>query len=105
MRGKGLGRALKLAQIARAKELGYRHIAARNRIPEASAMTKLADSLGAYSVFVLDGQYGDPKGKARYYRQPLGRFVPEHPPEHPQGKWQHDLASGLARANGTFAST
>lgn len=100
-RGHGIGRRLKQAQLERAREMSrYRHVTARNRLPDASSMAQLNDSLGAYTVFLLDGQYeGD--GVARYYRQPLGRFEPDATAE-VKGEVKreapaHDLASGIAR--------
>ena len=100
--GKGVGRALKIAQLEHARTMKredgtprYLHVAARNRIPDASAMSRLADSLGAYTVFMLDKQYGDPEGVARYYRQPLlGQFAPR---EAPLASDAVDLSSGLVR--------
>lgn len=98
--GHGLGRALKLAQLRRAAELKkpdgsprYRHASGRNRLPEAGPMSRLNDSLGAYTVFLLEGQY-EGGGQARYYRMPLGPFVPRviEP-----ARGAVDLASGIAR--------
>lgn len=57
-------------------------------------MSRLNDSLGAYTVFTLEGQY-EGAGLARYYRQPLGRFLPE--PREPAAPTLTDLAGGLAR--------
>ncbi|MFK7985215.1 MAG: aldehyde dehydrogenase family protein [Sandaracinaceae bacterium] len=100
-RGKGLGRALKRAMLAQAKTLTgddgaprYRFATGRNRLPDASAMSRLNDSLGAATVSILTGQYGG-EGEARYYRQPLGAFVPRSP--EPRKGPGVDLASGLAR--------
>src|SRR5690606_23531425 len=71
-----------------------RHVSGRNRLPEAGAMSRLNDALGAYTVFELTGQY-EGAAVARYYRQPLGRFLPE--PVAPVSSSVVDLASGLAR--------
>lgn len=98
--GHGLGRALKLAMLKRAAELKnldgterYHHATGRNRLPEAGPMSQLNDSLGAYTVFLLEGQY-EGGATARYYRQPLGPFVPTL--KSSDGA-RIDLASGLAR--------
>lgn len=98
--GHGIGRAMKIAQVEAARGvLGgdssprYRHVSGRNRIPDASAMARLNDSLGAYTVEVLDHQY-EGEGVARYYRMPLGPFVPRVKPALEGGL---DVASGLAR--------
>lgn len=98
--GHGIGRGMKIAQVEAARGvLGddsaprYRHVSGRNRIPDASAMARLNDSLGAYTVEVLDRQY-EGEGIARYYRMPLGPFVPRVAPTIAAGL---DVASGLAR--------
>lgn len=100
LHGQGIGRALKLAQLREAASMQregrprYRHVSGRNRLPEAGAMSRLNDALGAYTVFELTGQY-EGSAVARYYRQPLGRFLPE--PVAPVSSSVVDLASGLAR--------
>ena len=100
--GHGIGRRLKLAQLEQARAMKkdgagrYRHVTARNRLPDASSMARLNDSLGAYTVFLLEGQYeGD--GVARYYRQPLGRFEPDPVRAVERSAPTHDLAAGIAR--------
>ncbi len=102
-RGHGVGRALKLAQLERARELSgpdgaarYRHSSGRNRLPDASSMARLNDSLGAYTVETIDAAY-DGEGVARYYRQPLGRFEPDPVRHAERGGPSVDLASGLVR--------
>ncbi|HEY8429938.1 MAG TPA: aminotransferase class III-fold pyridoxal phosphate-dependent enzyme, partial [Sandaracinaceae bacterium] len=102
--GHGIGRKLKLAlleQAARMKRADgsprYLHASGRNRLPEAGAMSRLNDQLGAYTVFMLEGQYGG-EGVARYYRQPLGPFVPAVNLRGTNDRDETtDLASGLAR--------
>ncbi len=98
--GQGIGRALKLAQLRHGAAMRgadgqprYRHASGRNRIPEAGPMSRLNDALGAYTVFELEGQY-EGHGVARYYRQPLGAFVPPKVEAEAHGM---DLASGIAR--------
>jgi len=101
-RGHGLGRALKrrLLEGAAALKAGdgtarYRHASGRNRIPDASAMARLNDSLGAYTVSAIEEAY-EGEGEARYYRQPLGPFVVDAEPAERAGP-EVDLASGIAR--------
>ncbi len=103
LRGQGIGRQLKLAQLARAAEMRkadgsprYQHAAGRNRVPEAGSMSRLNDALGAYTVALLEGQY-EGGAVARYYRQPLGRFVPDPVAPPPPESRAIDLAGGLAR--------
>jgi 4-aminobutyrate aminotransferase-like enzyme/GNAT superfamily N-acetyltransferase len=98
--GQGIGRALKLAQLRHAAAMEgadgqrrYQHVSGRNRVPEAGPMSRLNDSLGAYTVFELAGQY-EGHGVARYYRQPLGAFVPAKVEVVSRGV---DLASGIAK--------
>jgi RHH-type proline utilization regulon transcriptional repressor/proline dehydrogenase/delta 1-pyrroline-5-carboxylate dehydrogenase len=100
---KGMGRALKLALLERARDMKkadgtprYLHASGRNRLPEAGQMSRLNDSLGAYTVALLEGQYGG-GGVARYYRQPLGAFVPDPAERAPREPGPIDLAGGLAR--------
>ncbi|MDQ3031429.1 MAG: aminotransferase class III-fold pyridoxal phosphate-dependent enzyme, partial [Myxococcota bacterium] len=100
VRGAGIGRLLKQAQleVARATKRPdgtprYRWVTGRNRLGHADAMVRLNDSLGAFSVRVLEQQYGE-DATARYYRQPLGPLAVEGgvapaPSEH------IDLASGI----------
>lgn len=59
-------------------------------------MSRLNDSLGAYTVALLEGQY-EGGGVARYYRQPLGAFAPDPVREEPKRGPEVDLAGGLAR--------
>lgn len=76
--GGGLGQRLKHAQLvaARAKKKAdgsprYAWMVGRNRVGHADAMSRVNDRFGAYTVYVLDKQYEDEAGIARYYRQPL----------------------------------
>ena len=101
--GHGVGRALKQALLEHARTMKnpdgsarYRHSSGRNRIPDASSMARLNDSLGAYTVYLLEGQYGG-AGVSRYYRQPLGRFEPDPVRTVEASRPAHDLASGLTR--------
>lgn len=105
LHGQGIGRALKLAQLRHAAQMKradgtrrYRHVSGRNRLPEAGPMSRLNDSLGAYTVFELEGQY-EGGGVARYYRQPLGRFLPARVESETSNAIDLaiDVASGLAR--------
>lgn len=77
LRGLGIGRRLKEAQLEAARELRrddgtprYLWATGRNRIGEADAMSRLNDSLGAFTERVLENQYGE-GATARYYRIPL----------------------------------
>lgn len=117
--GQGIGRALKVRLLRAARDLRdaegrprYQHVSGRNRLPDAGAMSRLNDSLGAYTLDVLDGQYGG-SAKARYYRMPLGRFLPAPASAPPVAAGEHgaeqrsagrlasrlriDLAGGLVR--------
>ena len=58
-RGCGLARQLKMAQIERAKQEGYRLLTGRNRVGFADIMWRLNQSLGAESVSVIDDAYKD----------------------------------------------
>lgn len=78
VRGLGLGRLLKEEQVrqvaAMKKNDGkarYQFMAGRNRVGFAGAMTRINETLGAYTVKVYDNQYGDPKAQAAYYHLPL----------------------------------
>ena len=77
-RGKGLGRALKDAQIAAAMsartadgEARYDFITGRNRVGETDTMMGINEIYGAYEVSRHYEQYGDPEGVCSYYRIPL----------------------------------
>lgn len=79
-RGRGVGIRLRLRQIqevlaARRPDARprYAFITGRNRIGSADAMWALNEKLGAYVVAEYHGQYGEPAGRARYYRVPLRR--------------------------------
>src|SRR5690606_9021127 len=105
LHGQGIGRALKLAQLRHAAQMKradgtrrYRHVSGRNRLPGAGPMSRPNDSLGAYTVFELEGQY-EGGGVARYYRQPLGRFLPARVESETSNAIDLaiDVASGLAR--------
>ena len=57
--GKGIGRALKIQQLARAREQGYQRVTGRNRALYADAMWRLNRSLGARAVHIIEGDYHD----------------------------------------------
>jgi RHH-type proline utilization regulon transcriptional repressor/proline dehydrogenase/delta 1-pyrroline-5-carboxylate dehydrogenase len=96
--GRGLGRALKRAQLEGARSAGrYRHVVGRNRVPDAEPMARLNRAFGAYEVARLEGQY-EGAGVASYYRQPVdGRFRVDPAMEAPLGVFEGDLAQGLTR--------
>jgi len=78
IRGLGLGRLLKEEQIKQVAAMKnpdgsarYQFMAGRNRVGYAGAMTRINETLGAYTVKVYDHQYGDPKAQAAYYHLPL----------------------------------
>ncbi len=82
--GRGVGRALKKAQLAEAarreRDDGsprYRYVTGRNRVGHTARMTHLNRAYGAHIVCVLTGQYEDPEGQAIYYRIPLGPLAPD----------------------------
>lgn len=88
-RRRGVGRALKTAQVEWARRHGYRFICGRNKVGAAEEMAALNRSLGAYTATILDNQY-DGNSQAEYYRIPL---VPPIPAK--QDQPQLDLASGI----------
>ncbi len=105
-RGRGLGRALKEAQVAHARAREgrgggrrFRYLASRNRLGRTEAMGRINRSLGASPLFVLKDQYGG-EGTALYLRIPL---EPETPAPHvelpasPAGYELGDLGQPLAR--------
>lgn len=98
LRGSGLGRRLKHAQLraAAAKRNAdgsprYRYCAGRNRVGAADAMVRLNEALGAHTLFSLEKAY-DAEGTARYYRQPL-RPLAAH--DAPSSRADVDLSAGL----------
>jgi RHH-type transcriptional regulator, proline utilization regulon repressor / proline dehydrogenase / delta 1-pyrroline-5-carboxylate dehydrogenase len=77
-RGKGLGRALKDAQVAAAMsavdadgQLRYDFVTGRNRVGETDTMMGINEVYGAYEVSRHYAQYGEPDGVCSYYRIPL----------------------------------
>ena len=72
-RGRGIGQALKHAQIERAKSLGFHYVTGRNRVGMAQAMWRLNQQLGAVEVARIKNDYPDgPEPRdAIYYRIPL----------------------------------
>ena len=88
-RGRGVGRALKTAQVEWARANGYAFVVGRTRVGAAHEMAALNRSLGAYVAKIFDNQYeGD--AQAAYYRIPLRAPVPAV-----RVSEQHDLAGGL----------
>ncbi|MCS6858126.1 MAG: aldehyde dehydrogenase family protein [Sandaracinaceae bacterium] len=107
--GLGLGSRLKEALLREARALTkadgsprYLWMVGRNRIGAADAMIRINDRFGAFTVSVLEGQYGEPDARARYYRQPL-RGIRAREIRMPQGPI--DLARGVvAPFEGPLAS-
>lgn len=108
--GRGLGTALKRAQLADAASRKradgsprYEYMTGRNRVGHTDAMTHLNRRFGAYVACVMTGQYNDPEGKALYYRCPLGPLRPDPGAQEGNDKAEEpadragDLASGLCR--------
>lgn len=80
VRGLGLGRVLKNAQVAHAVAQKhadgsprYLFMTGRNRVGAAAAMNNIVDALGAYVVATYDNQYSEQGAQALYYRLPLVR--------------------------------
>ena len=103
--GRGLGRAVKEAQLreARRRRSGdaprFRFVTGRNRVGHTASMTHLNQVFGAHLVSVLTGQYADPEGQAIYYRIPLAPLGPVAPPsatanDTPGGR---DISTGIAQ--------
>jgi len=90
-RERGVGRSLKSAQVDWARRNDYRFISGRNKIGATDEMAGLNRSLGAYTAFVLEGQY-DGKSRAEYYRIPL---TPPVPAKTLHSAAALDLASGI----------
>lgn len=110
-RGRGLGIALKEAQVRSAMLLErpdgsprYAFMTGRNRVGETPGIQRINERFGAWKVSLHTGQYGEPDGAALYYRIPLGAprlpAVPEPPkPAVPS----LDFASGLSAMFGDSA--
>ena len=84
-RGRGIARALKMAQLDTARTLGYRWVSGRNRVGLADAMWRLNVSLGARELYRIDDAYpdGPPPRQAIYYQitldlAPIGRSREGH---------------------------
>lgn len=78
VRGHGLGTKLKHAQLAKLSKMKnadnnprYYFLTGRNRLGFATAMTKINQHLGAYTVKIYQHQYKDEDAEAIYYRIPL----------------------------------
>ncbi len=79
--GRGIGRRLKLAQLAAAASLRdaagrarYAFATSRNREGFTTAMSRLNERLGGYTAARYTGEYGEPDGVALYVRIPLRRW-------------------------------
>ena len=72
-RGQGVGRALKEGILVRARSLGYRCLAGRNRVGSADAMWRLNVQLGAREIARIADAYPDGPAprEARYYHLTL----------------------------------
>jgi 4-aminobutyrate aminotransferase-like enzyme/GNAT superfamily N-acetyltransferase len=93
-RGRGLGRALKRAQIRWARRQGFRFVTGRNRVGATESMAAINSSFGAFNVMRLEHQY-EGNAFADYYRIPLG------PPPPPGARDPRvDLGSGLQQPFG-----
>ncbi len=99
--GHGIGRMLKRAQLEAARDAKrYRFVSGRNRLGHADAMVRLNDSYAAFTLNVLEGQYGE-DGAARYYRQPLGPLCAESKATG-RGADTIDLANGVTTPLGSI---
>ncbi len=58
-RGHGVARQIKAAQIERARALGYRYLAGRNRVGLAERMWRINRAFGAYQIQFLRNSYSD----------------------------------------------
>jgi succinylglutamate-semialdehyde dehydrogenase len=99
MRGSGLGRELKRAQLRAAQSKTnpdgtprYRRCAGRTRVGVADAMARINDELGACTLFHIEHAY-DAEGTARYYHQPLRAFGADGSPVRDASS---DLSTGIA---------
>jgi 4-aminobutyrate aminotransferase-like enzyme/GNAT superfamily N-acetyltransferase len=101
-RGRGVGRALKQAQLDWARARDFRFVSGRNRVGATPEMAALNRAMGAYVVARFDNQYGG-DAQADYYRIALrAPALPKHT------RHVHNLASGLQQPFGTapdFMST
>ena len=94
-RARGLGRALKRAQVRWARRHGFRYVTGRNRVGATDSMAAINASFGSFQVTRLERQY-EGNAQADYYRIPLG------PPPRPTAGDDAgvDLASGLQQPFG-----
>ncbi|MBT8491846.1 MAG: hypothetical protein KJO07_02190, partial [Deltaproteobacteria bacterium] len=83
MQGRGVGRAIKTAQLREAMRRKrsdgsprFRHVTGRNRVGHTASMRHLNRVFGAHIIKILGGQYADPEGQAAYYRIPLPPYAP-----------------------------
>lgn len=110
-RGRGLGVALKEAQVRAAMLLErpdgsprYAFMTGRNRVGETPGIQAINERFGAWQVSVHTGQYGEADGAALYYRIPLGApRLPAVPEPAGPALPSLDLASGLSAAFGDSA--
>ncbi len=93
VRGRGVGRRLRVATLREALRLRhadgrprYAYVTGRNKLADATAMWTLNRRFGAYEVDIFAHQYDRRDGMARYYRIPLRRHdrralaAPTEPP-------------------------
>ncbi len=102
-RGVALGTRLKKALLTEAKTMRrpdgtprYHHVSGRNRVGRTAAMGRINRAHGAYDVYRLTGQYGDPDAQALYYQLPLGPFVVDAAEQKREPKPFVDMASGIS---------
>lgn len=80
LRGRRLGLKLKQAQIKYVRAFKnpdgrprYTFMTGRNRVGYTPEIRRINRALGAYTIQIYNGQYGDLNGQALYYRIPLRR--------------------------------
>ena len=106
-RGRGIGlrlreRQMREAMVARRPDGAprYAFITGRNRVEAADTMWAVNQRLGAYTVAVYAGQYGEATGQTRYYRIPLRRADRRATSPARQGPNVLDFAQGVNAPTG-----